>query len=93
MKNQKDSGKGSLRKALADAEDGDRVKVPAGLYKLKSGALVIDTDIEVTGAGSKKTVIDARQRTARVLEVSAGATRALGAARSPAARRTSAAAS
>ena len=61
VKNQKDSGKGSLRKALADAEDGDRVKVPAGLYKLKTGALVIDTDIEVIGAGSKNTVLDGQK--------------------------------
>ncbi len=72
MKNQKDSGNGSLRKALADAEDGDRVQVPKGDYLLKSGPLVIDTDIEITGAGSSKTVIDARKDSG-VIEVTVDA--------------------
>jgi hypothetical protein len=72
VKNEKDAGKGSLRKAIADSADGDRVVVPKGVYKLKSGPLQIDTDIEVQGAGSSKTVIDAQKKSG-VIEVSATA--------------------
>jgi hypothetical protein len=68
VKNQKDSGPGSLRQTIAESADGDRVVVPKGTYELKSGSLVIATDIEVDGAGSSKTVIDAR-KDSRVFDV------------------------
>ena len=60
--NENDSGPGSLRQALSDTNDTDLVKVPKGHYKLKS-PLSVATDIEIRGAGSKKTVIDGRKKT------------------------------
>src|SRR5688572_18570440 len=60
VKNEKDAGAGSLRQAIADAADGDKVKVPRGDYELKSGLLVVTTDIEIEGAGQKKTVVSAK---------------------------------
>ena len=61
VKNEKDSGPGSLRQAMADTNDGDLVKVPRGHYEVKS-PLSVATDIEIRGAGSKKTVIDGRKK-------------------------------
>jgi hypothetical protein len=57
VKNEKDSGPGSLRQAIADTNDGDLVKVPKGHYAVKS-FLEVQTDIEIRGAGSRKTVVD-----------------------------------
>src|SRR5688572_14560107 len=57
VENHRDHGAGSLRQALADAADGDRVKVPAGEYGLRTGALDVATDIEIEGAGRKKTIV------------------------------------
>jgi hypothetical protein len=71
VKNEKDSGKGSLRKAIADAQAGDTVAVPKGEYRLTSGPLEVATAIEVKGAGAKKTVIDG-QKSSRVFNVIAG---------------------
>lgn len=73
VQNQRDAGPGSLRKALADANPSDLIKVPRGDYVLRSGALVVDTAVEVRGAGSGKTVIDARKQS-RVFEISGGPT-------------------
>jgi hypothetical protein len=58
VKNQKDSGKGSLRKAISDALDGDVVKVPKGHYELKEDPLEVASDIQIRGAGPGKTVVD-----------------------------------
>jgi hypothetical protein len=41
VQNHNDSGNGSLRKAIADANPNDDVLVPPGTYKLTSGELAV----------------------------------------------------
>ena len=51
--NTNDSGPGSLRQALADANDGDTIAFAVtGAIRLTSGELVIDKSITITGPGS-----------------------------------------
>ena len=51
--NTNDSGPGSLRQALADANDGDTIAFAVtGTIRLTSGELVIDKSITITGPGS-----------------------------------------
>src|ERR1700730_12424698 len=54
--NTNDSGPGSLRQALADANDGDTINFDVSLkgqtIALTSGELVIDKSITITGPGS-----------------------------------------
>ena len=61
--NTNDSGPGSLRQALADANDGDRVNFDASLkgqsIALTSGELVIDKSITITGPGSDQLTVRA----------------------------------
>jgi hypothetical protein len=64
--NQRDSGPGSLRSALARAHDGDTILVPAGTFRLKS-QLFINPSVTVVGAGPAKTILTAGFRT-RVIE-------------------------
>jgi uncharacterized repeat protein (TIGR01451 family) len=52
VQNQHDSGNGSLRKAIADANPNDEVLVPPGIYKLTSGELDVGSNLTITGAGS-----------------------------------------
>jgi hypothetical protein len=78
-RNTHDHGKGSLRAALAKADDGDRVKVPAGHYRLTTGELSVSASVSmngglsITGDGARSTVIDAGRRS-RVLELSRNTT-------------------
>jgi hypothetical protein len=59
--NTNDSGPGSLRQALADANDGDTVNFDASLkgqsIGLTSGELVIDKSITITGPGSDQLAV------------------------------------
>jgi uncharacterized repeat protein (TIGR01451 family) len=55
--NNSDSGSGSLRQAVSDANPGDTIHVPAGTYVLTSGEITIDKKLEVDGAGASSTVI------------------------------------
>src|SRR3954452_8405809 len=51
--NTNDSGPGSLRQALADANDGDTINFAVtGTIGLTSGELVIDKSITIAGPGS-----------------------------------------
>ena len=67
-----------LRDAIASAEPGDTIEVPAGVYSLPFGELLIDKDLTLAGAGPDKTIIEASDApgtaTHRVLRVSFGST-------------------
>jgi hypothetical protein len=69
VKNTHNDGKGSLRKALDKADFGDRVQVPAGHYKLTTGELLVDTEVDIVGAGARRTILDGN-RDSRVLSIS-----------------------
>jgi hypothetical protein len=56
--NTNDSGPGSLRQALADANDGDTIEFAVtGTIALTSGELVIDKSITITGPGSDQLAV------------------------------------
>jgi hypothetical protein len=56
--NTNDSGPGSLRQALADANDGDTINFAVtGVIGLTSGELVIDKNITITGPGSDQLTV------------------------------------
>src|SRR5690348_11203616 len=59
--NTNDSGPGSLRQALADANDGDTINFDVSLkgqtIALTSGELVIDKSITITGLGSDQLAV------------------------------------
>ena len=61
--NTNDSGPGSLRQALADANDGDTINFDVSLkgqtIALTSGELVIDKSITITGPGSDQLAVSA----------------------------------
>ena len=67
-----------LRDAIASAAPGDTIEVPAGVYLLPFGELLIDKDLTLTGAGPDKTIIEASDTpgtaTHRVLRVRFGIT-------------------
>jgi hypothetical protein len=56
--NTNDSGAGSLRQALADANDGDTITFAVtGEIQLTSGELVIDNNITISGPGADSLVL------------------------------------
>ena len=58
--NTNDSGPGSLRQALADANDGDTIEFAVtGTIELTTGELVIDKSITITGPGSDQLAVSA----------------------------------
>ena len=61
VNNTNDSGPGSLRQALADANDGDTINFDVSLkgqtIALTSGELVIDKSLTITGPGSEQLVV------------------------------------
>jgi hypothetical protein len=60
--NTNDSGPGSLRQALAIANDGDTINFAVtGTIVLTSGGLVIDKDVTISGPGSDQLSIDGNQ--------------------------------
>jgi predicted outer membrane repeat protein len=60
--NANDSGPGSLRQALADANDGDTIDFAVtGTIGLTSGELVVDKNITISGPGAKQLSVDANQ--------------------------------
>jgi hypothetical protein len=69
--NSNDSGPGSLRQALADANDGDAIGFAVtGTISLTSGELVIDKNITISGPGSNSlTVRPLSQGSFRVFNV------------------------
>ncbi len=78
--NTNDSGPGSLRQALADANDGDTINFDVSLkgqtIALTSGELVIDKSITITGPGSDQLAVGLHipQYTFRVFHVMASPT-------------------
>ncbi len=72
--NTNDSGAGSLRQAIADANPGDTISVPgsASHYAVTSGDLAIGKNLTLNGGGARTTVIDAMNGSNRVLEITAG---------------------
>ena len=78
--NTNDSGPGSLRQALADANDGDTINFDVSLkgqtIALTSGELVIDKSITITGLGSDQLSVGVEnfQYTFRIFHVTASST-------------------
>jgi hypothetical protein len=77
--NQNDSGPGSLRQAIADADPGAIVIVPAGTYLLTTGELTVAKSLTISGAGAASTIIDA-QTASRVFHTGGRTTRSRSAA-------------
>ncbi|PYQ58161.1 MAG: hypothetical protein DMF53_20955, partial [Acidobacteria bacterium] len=48
----------SLRDAVATANPGDTIAIPAGHYVLTLGVIGIVTDLTISGAGARTTVLD-----------------------------------
>jgi len=74
--NTNDSGAGSLRQALADANDGDTISFDAsvtGSITLSSGELLVNHSITISGPGANILSVDANQ-TSRVFHIASGKT-------------------
>ncbi|MBA2240167.1 MAG: hypothetical protein H0W09_02805 [Solirubrobacterales bacterium] len=74
VRNTNDDGPGSLRRAIERADSGDVIRVPRGRYGLTSGQLLIDKQLSISGAGARRTVLDANHAS-RVIEVASGLSR------------------
>jgi hypothetical protein len=73
--NTNDSGPGSLRQALVDANDGDTITFAVtGTIGLTSGELAIDKNVTITGPGPDTLAVSGSFRTFRVLHVTPGRT-------------------
>jgi adhesin HecA-like repeat protein len=57
VRNTHDKGPGSLRDAVTDAPDGATIQVPAGAYRLTSGAIDVSVSLNIDGANARQTVI------------------------------------
>jgi hypothetical protein len=73
VQNANDHGPGSLRQAIADADAGTTIKVPAGKYTLTSGELLVDKRLQIRGVGARKTIVDGNDAS-RVFEIASVAT-------------------
>jgi hypothetical protein len=72
--NTNDSGAGSLRQALADANDGDTIDFAVtGTIGLTTGELLIDKSVTISGPGAAILAVDGNS-TSRVLHVGQGTT-------------------
>jgi hypothetical protein len=73
--NGSDSGPGSLRQALADADDGDTIDFDASLHYigLVSGELVVDKSVTISGPGAANLFLD-NDLIFRVLHITNGVT-------------------
>jgi hypothetical protein len=72
--NTNDSGPGSLRQALADANDGDTITFAVtGTIGLTSGELLVDKSIVISGPGAKDLAIDGNAKD-RVFHIASGQT-------------------
>ena len=71
VSNTNDSGAGSLRQAIAEASPGDTIILPpsAAHYAVTSAQLVIEKSLTISGAGARRSVIDAMQTAHRVLRI------------------------
>jgi predicted outer membrane repeat protein len=72
--NTHDSGPGSLRQALADANDGDTINFAVtGTIGLTIGELLVAKDLMISGPGAQKLAVDGHGKT-RVFHVASGKT-------------------
>jgi len=74
--NTNDSGAGSLRQALADANDGDSINFDAalsGTITLTSGELLVNDSITISGPGANILAVDGNAAS-RVFHISSGKT-------------------
>jgi hypothetical protein len=75
VSNTNDSGPGSLRQALADANDGDTIDATgiSGVITLTTGQLLVDKSVIINGAGADVLAIDGNATT-RVFQTDTGET-------------------
>ncbi len=72
--NTNDSGPGSLRQALADANDGDMIEFAVtGTIGLTSGELLVVKNITISGPGAKSLAVNGNNQS-RVFHVASGQT-------------------
>jgi len=73
--NTNDSGPGSLRQALADANDGDTINATgiSGAITLTSGELLVDKNVTINGPGAGLLAVDGNATT-RVFDIATGET-------------------
>jgi hypothetical protein len=73
VSNTNDSGLGSLRQALANAEDGDTIDATglSGVITLTTGELVVDKTVTINGAGAEVLAVDGNA-SSRVFHISSG---------------------
>ena len=72
--NTNDSGPGSLRQALADANDGDTIEFAvAGTIGLTSGELLVGTSITISGSGAENLAVNGNNQ-GRVFHIAPGQT-------------------
>jgi hypothetical protein len=69
--NGNDSGSGSLRAAVAAANPGDMITVPAFTVALTSGQIVVSKSVTIIGAGARQTTISGTGQS-RVFDVTSG---------------------
>ncbi|HEX3585091.1 MAG TPA: choice-of-anchor Q domain-containing protein, partial [Candidatus Angelobacter sp.] len=74
VSNTNDNGPGSLRQALADANDGDMIDATgiSGVITLTTGELLVDKSVTINGAGADVLAIDGNA-TSRVFQTVTGA--------------------
>ncbi len=75
VNNTNDSGPGSLRQALVDANDGDTIDATgiSGAITLTTGELVVDKSVTINGAGADLLAVDGNA-TIRAFQVGSGTT-------------------
>ena len=72
--NTNDSGPGSLRQALTDANDGDTIEFAVtGTIELTSGELLVDKSITVSGPGAENLAVNGNNQS-RVFHIASGQT-------------------
>jgi hypothetical protein len=73
--NTNDSGSGSLRQAIADANRGDTINATgvSGSIELSSGELLMNKNVTINGPGAEKLSLE-NTRSSRVLEIAPGET-------------------
>jgi hypothetical protein len=75
VSNTNDSGPGSLRQALVDANDGDTIDATAisGVISLTTGQLLVDKSVTINGAGAGLLAVDGNA-TSSVFQIGTGET-------------------
>src|SRR5262245_12301127 len=66
-----DAGPGTLRQALANANDGDLIRLPARTYAVTSSDLNVVDAVTIRGAGARSTVLQGND-SVRIVSIAAG---------------------